>query len=197
MTQQDRSRAIDAPRLRGPRGNTATAVSHVEAQTRQISSWPLRPSQAVRRKHRWSLANWQNLTLFFSFFFALFCFLPLLLHGGRKRRQHISLFWIHMLPSSHRAQGENMCVCEHVYVSVLVGCSEPWHPADGFIWHSYAIWRMFLLLSARWSAVIWAETEGELDVSFLYELPVRGLTLQICSGRKNLNAIYPMYTFTI
>lgn len=71
MTQQDKSRAIDVPRLRGPRGNTATAVSHVEAQTRQISLWPLRPSQAVRRKHRWSLANWQILTVGF-FRFVLF-----------------------------------------------------------------------------------------------------------------------------
>lgn len=74
MTQQDKSRAIDAPRLRGPRGNTATAVSHVEAQTWQISLWPLRPSQAVRRKHRWSLANWQNLTVggFFSLCFVFY-----------------------------------------------------------------------------------------------------------------------------
>lgn len=90
MTKQDKSRAIDAPRLRGPRGNTATAVSHVEAQTRQISLWPLRPSQAVRRKHRWTLANWQNLTVGVFFRFVLFFTPP----APRWKKKKTAYFFI-------------------------------------------------------------------------------------------------------
>lgn len=164
----DKNHAIDVPHLRGPRGDVATALSHVEARTRQISSWPLRPSQAVRRKQRWSPAKPAQLDCF--------VFLGVFLCTVEGNVDSIFLYFGSICCQALIAPftWENMCVCEHVYVSLLVGCSEPWHPADGFIWHSHAIWRMFLLPSVRWSAVIWAETEGDWDVSFFIRAPGEG-----------------------
>ena len=73
-------------------------------------------------KHRWNLAKHDSRS---------WVFFPL--HCERERRQHISLFWTHMLPSSHSAIHRGKCVCVCVHVFQLVGCSESWHPTDGFI----------------------------------------------------------------
>lgn len=81
-------------------------VLHREAYTQRMWLWPLTPSQAVRRKRRWNLANSNKLTVF-----------SLSTVGGN--RQHMFLYsasiWCQALvvPSIR----ENTCVCEWVCVS--------------------------------------------------------------------------------
>lgn len=102
------------------------------------------PSQAGRRKPRWSLAICLD--------FRSWVFFP------REWEEQETTYFFILDPyaaklSQCHPRGE-ICVFQ------LVDCSQPWRPADGFIWHSHAIWGMFLLLSARWSVVIWNEADA-------------------------------------
>jgi len=88
------------------------------------------------------LANWLNLTVFLS--------------SLRKAKETAYFFILdHMLPSYRQAihRGKYACICENMCVCLLVDCYEPWHPADGFIWHSHSMEDVFFLFCSLWGEV--------------------------------------------
>ncbi len=111
--------------------------------------------------------------------FRSWVFFPL--RCGRNRRQHISLFWIYMLPSPPSAIHKGKYVC----VSV-----------SGPLWALTSSWWVYLTLPRNiWDVSVaisevkcgnMSRGRGKLDVSSFYELPVGGLTLLICRQRKKL-----------
>lgn len=145
---------------------------HREAYAQWMSLWPLTPSQAVRRKRRWNLANSNKLTVF-----------SLSTVGGNT--DHMFLYsasiWCQALvvPSIR----ENTCV----WMSVCFPqrrSSEPWQPADGFIvqyvggfccYQQGEIWNCkqrqkevrFVLPVRRLTSVVWSEKREEVYYKYV------------------------------
>lgn len=103
------------------------------------------------------------------------------LHCGRNRRQHISLFWIRMLPSPHSAIHKGKYVCVSVSGPLRALTSSWWV----YLTLPRNIWDVSVAISEVKCGNM-SRGRGKLDVFSFYELPVRGLTLKICRERKKL-----------